>query len=57
MKRAICGGIVQEEGLRASLSALADMLAAIALYYAKLFEFDDLFDELAPWFEREPPAE
>jgi hypothetical protein len=56
MQRAICGGIVQEEGLRESLTALAGMVAAIALYYAKLFRFDDLFEDLTSRFEREPPA-
>lgn len=55
MKRAIAGGILQEEGLRESLNALAEMVAAIALYYAKLFGFDDLFEDLASRFEREPP--
>jgi hypothetical protein len=33
------------------------MVAAIALFYAKLFEFDDLFEELTQRFSRaEPPA-
>jgi hypothetical protein len=56
MQRAICGGIVQQEGLRESLTALAGMVAAIALYYAKLFRFDDLFEDLTSRFDREPPA-
>jgi len=56
MKRAIAGGILQEEGLRESLTDLTDMVAAIALYYTKLFQFDDLFEDLASRFEREPPA-
>jgi hypothetical protein len=46
MQRAVCGGIVQEKGLRESLHALIDMVGAIALYYAKLFQFDDLFEQM-----------
>jgi hypothetical protein len=53
MQRAICGGIVQEDGLRESLNALVSIVAAIALYYAKLFQFGDLFEDVANRFARE----
>jgi hypothetical protein len=56
MQRAICGGIVQEEGLRESLNALVGMVVAIALFYAKLFEFDDLFEDLTQRFARAEPT-
>jgi hypothetical protein len=57
MHRAICGGIVQEDGLRESIGALAEMTTAIALYYTKLFNFDDLFEDLTSRFVRQkPPA-
>jgi hypothetical protein len=56
MQRAICGGIVQEEGLRESLNALVEMVAAIALFYAKLFQFDDLFEDLVQRFGRPEPS-
>lgn len=32
------------------------MVAAIALYYAKLFGFDDLFEDLTSRFKHGPPA-
>jgi hypothetical protein len=35
-----------EEGLRASLNAFVGMVAAIALYCAKLVRFEDLFEDL-----------
>lgn len=57
MKRAICGGLVQPEGLRHALDTLVGVVAAIALYYAKLFRFDDLFEDLTSRFKREPPAQ
>lgn len=56
MQRAICGGVLQERGLRESLEALVGMVAAIALYYAKLFRFDDLFEDLSDRFAGEQPA-
>jgi hypothetical protein len=55
MKRAVCGGIVQEEGLKKSLDALTEMVVVIAMYYSKLFEFDDLFEDLVSRFDRKPP--
>jgi hypothetical protein len=51
MRRAICGGIVQEEGMRESLDALIEMVAVIALYFARLFQFDDLFEDLSQRFD------
>ena len=56
MQRAICGGIVQGEGLRDSLNALVGMVAAIALFYAKLFRFDDLFEDLTQRFAGAEPG-
>jgi hypothetical protein len=53
MQRAICGGIVQEDGLRESLNALLSIAAAIVLYYTKLFQFDDLSEDVANRFARE----
>jgi hypothetical protein len=50
MQRAICGGIVQEEGMRESLDALIEMVAVTALYYARLFQFNDLFEDLSQRF-------
>lgn len=63
MQRAICGGIVQEEGMRESLDALIEMVAVTALYYARLFQFNDLFEDLSQRFagdqsarDDEPPS-
>lgn len=36
-----------KDDLRESLNSLASMVAAIASYYAKLFQFEDLFEDLA----------
>ena len=47
MQRAICGGIVQEERRRESLDALIEMVAITALHCAKLFRFDDLYEDLS----------
>jgi hypothetical protein len=56
MQRAVCGGIVQEEGLCESLRALIDMVGAIALYYAKLFQFDDLFEQMTRQLRGDQPV-
>jgi hypothetical protein len=56
MQRAICGGVVQEEGLRESLDALIEMVAVIALYYTRLFQFEDVFEDLAQRFDRDQSA-
>lgn len=56
MQRAICGGIVQKDGLRESLNSLTGMVGAIALYYSKLFQFDDLFDDLTQRSSEEQPV-
>jgi hypothetical protein len=50
MRQAICGGIVQPEGLDRALGELVSMAGAISLYYAKLFGFEDLFDGLEQQF-------
>lgn len=56
LERAICGGIVQEKGLSDCLGELASMVGSISLYYAKLFGFEDLFEELATSYANDSPA-
>jgi hypothetical protein len=59
MNRSICGGIIQEAGIKTSLQQLTVVVAPAALMYCRYFEFDGRLHEVlkcAELIKEAPPA-